>query len=174
MFYRTTFTDEKLCLFLHLHALNLPLSNGNFCTYKSRTCVIDLFHLNSFYIPCSVNLIVLVCYHTQEHQRHNISVDTWQQVLAFSRCVNEDLDGYDPKGSPWFFCGVASYEIFQSYISFKKLLSHWGYLIILFVMQVLGLCSLMILLSICTGLPPYMGCYNALVIYTVVQLVHYC
>ncbi|KAJ6840076.1 uncharacterized protein M6B38_312560 [Iris pallida] len=24
--------------------------------------------------------------------------DTWQQLLAFSRCVNEDLEGYDPKG----------------------------------------------------------------------------
>ncbi|PKU85636.1 uncharacterized protein LOC110097570 isoform X1 [Dendrobium catenatum] len=39
------------------------------------------------------------CCFVEEHQRHNISVDTWQQVLAFSRCVNEDLDGYDPKGA---------------------------------------------------------------------------
>ncbi|XP_074566501.1 defective in cullin neddylation protein AAR3-like [Curcuma longa] len=33
------------------------------------------------------------------HQRHNILEDTWQQVLAFSRYVNEDLEGYDPKGA---------------------------------------------------------------------------
>lgn len=39
------------------------------------------------------------CSFVEEHQRHNISADTWQQVLAFSRCVNEDLDGYDPKGA---------------------------------------------------------------------------
>ncbi|XP_010917055.1 defective in cullin neddylation protein AAR3 isoform X2 [Elaeis guineensis] len=39
------------------------------------------------------------CNFVQEHQRHNISEDTWQQVLAFSRCVNEDLEGYDPKGA---------------------------------------------------------------------------
>ena len=34
----------------------------------------------------------------QESQRHNISDDTWQQVLAFSRCVHENLEGYDPEG----------------------------------------------------------------------------
>ncbi|XP_008806013.2 uncharacterized protein LOC103718809 isoform X2 [Phoenix dactylifera] len=39
------------------------------------------------------------CNFVQEYQRHNISEDTWQQVLAFSRCVNEDLEGYDPKGA---------------------------------------------------------------------------
>nr|XP_029121493.1 uncharacterized protein LOC105048803 isoform X1 [Elaeis guineensis] len=39
------------------------------------------------------------CKFVQEHQRHNISEDTWQQLLAFSRCVNEDLEGYDPKGA---------------------------------------------------------------------------
>ncbi|KAJ6835441.1 uncharacterized protein M6B38_331770 [Iris pallida] len=39
------------------------------------------------------------CSYVEEHQRHNISEDTWQQLLAFSRCVNEDLEGYDPKGS---------------------------------------------------------------------------
>ncbi|XP_047319777.1 defective in cullin neddylation protein AAR3-like isoform X2 [Impatiens glandulifera] len=30
---------------------------------------------------------------------HNISEDTWTQVLAFSRCVHEDLEGYDPQGA---------------------------------------------------------------------------
>ncbi|KAA3475446.1 DCN1-like protein 2 [Gossypium australe] len=35
----------------------------------------------------------------QEYQRHNISEDTWQQVLAFSRCVHENLEGYDPEGA---------------------------------------------------------------------------
>lgn len=39
------------------------------------------------------------CNFVEEHQKHNISEDTWQQLLAFSRCVNEDLDGYDPKGA---------------------------------------------------------------------------
>ncbi|XP_020575478.1 uncharacterized protein LOC110021360 [Phalaenopsis equestris] len=39
------------------------------------------------------------CCFVEEHQRHNISMDTWQQLLAFSRCVNEDLDGYDFKGA---------------------------------------------------------------------------
>lgn len=34
----------------------------------------------------------------QRNQRHNISEDTWQQVLAFSRCVHENLEGYDPEG----------------------------------------------------------------------------
>ncbi|URE36563.1 hypothetical protein MUK42_15496 [Musa troglodytarum] len=38
------------------------------------------------------------CNFVEKHQRHNISEDTWQQLLAFSRCVNEDLEGYDPKG----------------------------------------------------------------------------
>ncbi|KAL6841935.1 hypothetical protein ACP4OV_028447 [Aristida adscensionis] len=36
---------------------------------------------------------------SQKHQRHNISEDTWQQLLAFCRCVNEDLEGYDPRGA---------------------------------------------------------------------------
>ncbi|CAL9108141.1 unnamed protein product [Musa acuminata var. zebrina] len=39
------------------------------------------------------------CNFVEKHQRHNISEDTWQQLLAFSRCVNEDLEGYDPKGA---------------------------------------------------------------------------
>ncbi|KAI5591800.1 hypothetical protein POPTR_004G122100v4 [Populus trichocarpa] len=39
------------------------------------------------------------CDFVQENQRHNISEDTWQQVLAFSRCVHENLEGYDPEGA---------------------------------------------------------------------------
>ncbi|KAJ6396009.1 hypothetical protein OIU77_021118 [Salix suchowensis] len=39
------------------------------------------------------------CDFVQENQRHNISEDTWQQVLAFSRCVHENLEGYDPEGT---------------------------------------------------------------------------
>ncbi|XP_043724427.1 defective in cullin neddylation protein AAR3-like isoform X1 [Telopea speciosissima] len=39
------------------------------------------------------------CEFVEKNQRHNISEDTWQQVLAFSRCVHEDLEGYDPKGA---------------------------------------------------------------------------
>ncbi|XP_058083372.1 defective in cullin neddylation protein AAR3-like isoform X4 [Magnolia sinica] len=34
-----------------------------------------------------------------KHHRHNISEDTWQQLLPFSRCIHEDLEGYDPKGA---------------------------------------------------------------------------
>ncbi|KAK3127790.1 hypothetical protein QOZ80_7AG0578470 [Eleusine coracana subsp. coracana] len=39
------------------------------------------------------------CNFVDKYQRHNISEDTWQQLLAFSRCVNEDLEGYDPRGA---------------------------------------------------------------------------
>uniref|UniRef100_A0ACD5UK58 Uncharacterized protein n=1 Tax=Avena sativa TaxID=4498 RepID=A0ACD5UK58_AVESA len=39
------------------------------------------------------------CNFVEKYQRHNISEDAWQQLLAFSRCVNEDLEGYDPKGA---------------------------------------------------------------------------
>ncbi|CAM0906888.1 unnamed protein product [Alopecurus aequalis] len=39
------------------------------------------------------------CEFVGNYQRHNISEDAWQQLLAFSRCVNEDLEGYDPKGA---------------------------------------------------------------------------
>uniref|UniRef100_A0A1D1XKG9 Defective in cullin neddylation protein n=2 Tax=Anthurium amnicola TaxID=1678845 RepID=A0A1D1XKG9_9ARAE len=39
------------------------------------------------------------CDFVEKHQRHNISLDTWQQLLAFSRCVNEDLEGYDSTGA---------------------------------------------------------------------------
>ncbi|OVA08989.1 Potentiating neddylation domain [Macleaya cordata] len=39
------------------------------------------------------------CDFVEKHQRHNISEDTWHQVLGFSRCVNEDLEGYDSKGA---------------------------------------------------------------------------
>ncbi|XP_039047374.1 DCN1-like protein 3 isoform X2 [Hibiscus syriacus] len=35
----------------------------------------------------------------EKNQRHNISEDTWQQVLAFNRCVHENLEGYDPEGA---------------------------------------------------------------------------
>ncbi|XVF14277.1 hypothetical protein REPUB_Repub09cG0044900 [Reevesia pubescens] len=39
------------------------------------------------------------CDFVEKNQRHNISEDTWQQVLAFSRCVHESLEGYDPEGA---------------------------------------------------------------------------
>lgn len=39
------------------------------------------------------------CDFVERNQRHNISEDTWQQVLAFSRCVHENLEGYDPEGA---------------------------------------------------------------------------
>ncbi|KAK9067221.1 hypothetical protein SSX86_014547 [Deinandra increscens subsp. villosa] len=39
------------------------------------------------------------CNFIENNQRHNISEDTWRQVLAFSRCVNENLEGYDPEGA---------------------------------------------------------------------------
>ncbi|XP_048627523.1 defective in cullin neddylation protein AAR3 isoform X1 [Brassica napus] len=34
-----------------------------------------------------------------KNQRHNITEDTWQQVLVFSRCVHENLEGYDSQGA---------------------------------------------------------------------------
>ncbi|GMH15667.1 hypothetical protein Nepgr_017508 [Nepenthes gracilis] len=39
------------------------------------------------------------CDFVEKNQQHNISEDTWRQVLAFSRCVREDLEGYDPEGA---------------------------------------------------------------------------
>ncbi|XP_050381530.1 defective in cullin neddylation protein AAR3 [Argentina anserina] len=39
------------------------------------------------------------CEFVEKNQRHNISEDTWRQVLAFSRCVHENLEGYDPEGA---------------------------------------------------------------------------
>ncbi|KAL6994209.1 hypothetical protein U1Q18_012316 [Sarracenia purpurea var. burkii] len=39
------------------------------------------------------------CDFVEKNQRHNISEDTWRQVLAFSRCVHENLKGYDPEGA---------------------------------------------------------------------------
>ncbi|ESQ32603.1 hypothetical protein EUTSA_v10004712mg [Eutrema salsugineum] len=39
------------------------------------------------------------CDFIEKNQRHNISEDTWQQVLAFSRCVHENLEGYDSEGA---------------------------------------------------------------------------
>ncbi|GFQ02146.1 dcn1-like protein 2, partial [Phtheirospermum japonicum] len=39
------------------------------------------------------------CIFVEKNQRHNISEDTWRQVLAFSRCVHENLEGYDPEGA---------------------------------------------------------------------------
>ncbi|KAF9602916.1 hypothetical protein IFM89_032798 [Coptis chinensis] len=46
----------------------------------------------------------------EKHQRHNIPEDTWQQLLAFSRCVYEDLEGYDPKDDLLHTaCGTPNY-----------------------------------------------------------------
>ncbi|KAL6520395.1 hypothetical protein OROMI_032575 [Orobanche minor] len=39
------------------------------------------------------------CSFLEKNQRHNISEDTWRQVLAFSRCIHENLEGYDPEGA---------------------------------------------------------------------------
>ncbi|CAI9752712.1 unnamed protein product [Fraxinus pennsylvanica] len=74
------------------------------------------------------------CNFVEINQRHNISEDTWRQVLAFSRCVHENLEGYDPEGawpvliddfvermyrisgssdSPRFFCNCGDSEVQQ-------------------------------------------------------------
>ncbi|CAF1920461.1 unnamed protein product [Brassica napus] len=40
------------------------------------------------------------CDYIEKNQRHNITEDnTWQQVLAFSGCVHENLEGYDSEGT---------------------------------------------------------------------------
>lgn len=39
------------------------------------------------------------CNFVENNQRYNISEDTWQQVLAFSRSVHENLEGYDREGA---------------------------------------------------------------------------
>ncbi|CAN0924351.1 Defective in cullin neddylation protein AAR3 [Linum grandiflorum] len=39
------------------------------------------------------------CDFVEQNRRHNISEDIWRQVLAFSRCVHENLEGYDPEGA---------------------------------------------------------------------------
>lgn len=39
------------------------------------------------------------CKFVEENQRHNISEDTWRQVLSFSRCIQDNLEGYDPEGA---------------------------------------------------------------------------
>ncbi|KAL8471603.1 hypothetical protein ACS0TY_029016 [Phlomoides rotata] len=41
------------------------------------------------------------CNFVEKNQRYNISEDTWRQVLAFSRCVHENLEGYDPEAGAW-------------------------------------------------------------------------
>ncbi|MCD9644263.1 hypothetical protein HAX54_032444 [Datura stramonium] len=39
------------------------------------------------------------CSFVEKNQRYNISEDTWQQVLSFSRSVHENLEGYDREGA---------------------------------------------------------------------------
>jgi hypothetical protein len=51
---------------------------------------------------------------TQKYQRHNISEDTWQQILDFSRCVNEDLEGYDPRGINSFDMDISSIPLLSA------------------------------------------------------------
>lgn len=52
-----------------------------------------------FVLPGRFRLLNQWCNFVEKNQRHNISEDTWQQVLAFSRCVHENLGGYDPEGA---------------------------------------------------------------------------
>ncbi|KAK1315091.1 hypothetical protein QJS10_CPA06g00483 [Acorus calamus] len=39
------------------------------------------------------------CEFVQNHCRHSISEDTWDQFLVFSCCIHEDLEGHDPNGA---------------------------------------------------------------------------
>ncbi|KAK1307893.1 hypothetical protein QJS10_CPA09g01525 [Acorus calamus] len=39
------------------------------------------------------------CDFVENHYRHSISEDTWNQLLAFTRCVHEDFERYDPTGA---------------------------------------------------------------------------
>ncbi|KAJ4832966.1 hypothetical protein Tsubulata_010138 [Turnera subulata] len=50
-------------------------------------------------LPGRFRLLKEWCDFVQKNQRYNISEDTWQQVLAFSRCVHENLEGYDSEGA---------------------------------------------------------------------------
>ncbi|XP_059670349.1 defective in cullin neddylation protein AAR3 isoform X2 [Cornus florida] len=50
-------------------------------------------------LPGRFRLLNQWCNFVENNQRHNISEDTWRQVLAFSRCVHENLEGYDPEGA---------------------------------------------------------------------------
>ncbi|KAK1432868.1 hypothetical protein QVD17_09770 [Tagetes erecta] len=50
-------------------------------------------------LPGRFRLLNQWCSFVESNQRHNISEDTWRQVLAFSRCVHENLEGYDPEGA---------------------------------------------------------------------------
>ncbi|KAG8362797.1 hypothetical protein BUALT_Bualt01G0137300 [Buddleja alternifolia] len=43
------------------------------------------------------------CNFIEKNQRHNISEDTWRQALAFSRCVHENLERYDPEGITLYY-----------------------------------------------------------------------
>ncbi|CAN7045011.1 unnamed protein product [Brassica rapa subsp. trilocularis] len=51
-----------------------------------------------------------------KNQRHNITEDTWQQVLVFSRCVHENLEGYDSQGTEQVYLYLYLYVfLFSSY-----------------------------------------------------------
>ena len=55
----------------------------------------------------------------QQNQRYNISEDTWRQVLVFSRCVHEDLAGYDLEGRVLLFSDILLvYNVLKCYIVF--------------------------------------------------------
>lgn len=69
----------------------------------------------------------------QKNQRYNISEDTWRQVLAFSRCVHENLEGYDPEGIV-FICHAYTYYFSGGETSYK----HFEFLNVLLIIEIVG------------------------------------
>ncbi|MBA0630244.1 hypothetical protein Godav_002362, partial [Gossypium davidsonii] len=55
------------------------------------------------------------CDFVEKNQRHNISEDTWQQVLAFNRFVHETLEGYDPEGIKFLEICLMAHDVLQNF-----------------------------------------------------------
>ncbi|KAJ0680112.1 putative defective-in-cullin neddylation protein [Helianthus annuus] len=72
--------------------LSILMSRLNLMTLKSSQ---DSIVLYSSFVMKTVK-------EASNNQCHNICEDIWSQVLAFSRCVHENLEGYDPEGHGLF------------------------------------------------------------------------
>ncbi|XP_047311362.1 defective in cullin neddylation protein AAR3-like [Impatiens glandulifera] len=73
----------------------VSLENGQKCISVSRAvCNWRLVLAGRF------RLLNQWCDFVEKNHRHNISMDTWREVLAFSCCfADESFEGYDPEGS---------------------------------------------------------------------------
>lgn len=90
--------NHPLIVLIWLTSLcGLMSSDRRYARQRNHKKIFNFLFLIILLFLCPQSNMSVFCF--KKNQRYNISEDTWRQVLSFSRCVHENLGGYDPEGT---------------------------------------------------------------------------